>query len=79
MHPAAKIATLKHGQRQTGQLAALSTQDQAAAMLNVGGRSVRRAREVLDEGAPELIEAVEQGTIERTRREAAPGLCLGHT
>ena len=60
---AAKIATLKDGQRQVGQLADVPSQDQAASMLKVGERSVRRAREVLDEGSSELIEAVEQGTI----------------
>src|SRR5439155_26518841 len=43
---AAKLATLVHGQRQTGQLAAVPTQEEAAALLNIGERSVRRAAEV---------------------------------
>src|SRR5438477_7105269 len=38
---AAKLATLVHGQRQTGQLAAVPTQEEAAALLNIGERSVR--------------------------------------
>jgi hypothetical protein len=50
---AAKLASLEHGQRQTGQLAAVPTQTQAAGLLNVGERTVRRAREVIDRGEPE--------------------------
>jgi N6-adenosine-specific RNA methylase IME4 len=60
---AAKLATLAHGQRQSGQLAAVPTQQEAAALLNVGERSVRRAAEVRDHGAPELQRAVEQDAI----------------
>ena len=60
---AAKLAKLAHGQRQSGQLAAVPTQGEAATMLNVGERSVRRAREVLDHGAPELAQAVERGDV----------------
>jgi ParB-like chromosome segregation protein Spo0J len=60
---AAKLAILAHGQRQTGQLAAVPTQEAAAALLNVGERSVRRAAEVRDHGAPELIHAVELGAV----------------
>jgi hypothetical protein len=51
---AAKIATMRQGEHKTGQLAGLHTQGQAADMLNVGKRSVRRAREILDAGAPNI-------------------------
>jgi N6-adenosine-specific RNA methylase IME4 len=61
---AARIATLQHGGvRASGQLAACPTQAKAAEMLNVGERSVRRAREVLDQGVPELAEAVDRGAV----------------
>ena len=61
---AGKIAKLQHGgDRSSGQLAACPTQEQAAEMLNVGERSVRRAREVLDDGVSELAEKVERGEI----------------
>lgn len=60
---AARIATLSHGQTQSGQLADVPTQSDAADMLNVGERTVRRAREVIEHGAPELVGAVERGEI----------------
>jgi hypothetical protein len=63
---AAKIATLKHGGDRSkspiGDLTAVS-QAQAAAMLNVGKRSVERAQEVLDSGDHEMITAVEHGDL----------------
>lgn len=65
---AARIANLKDGQRQDllqgspiGEAAV--TQQQAADLLNVGKRSVERAREVIEEGTPELIQAVERGSV----------------
>src|SRR5262249_23062475 len=41
---AAKLATLRDGQRQVGRWAEVPTQAEAAQLLNVGERSVRRAR-----------------------------------
>ena len=59
---AGKIATLPQGTNQHAPIGAPS-QDGAADMLNVGRRSVQRAREVLDRGAPELVSAVERGQV----------------
>lgn len=58
---AGRLANLDHGARadQSRQLATV-TQQAAADMLNVGKRSVERAREVIDNGAPELVQAVER-------------------
>jgi ParB-like chromosome segregation protein Spo0J len=39
------------------------TQNQAAELMNVGVRSVQRARAVLENGTPELQQAVEDGTL----------------
>lgn len=62
---AAKIANLGDGQRKSaspiGERAV--TQGEAAQLLNVGKRSVERAREVLDHGSGELIAAVESGRV----------------
>ena len=64
---AAKLATLADGQRPVGKLAYVPTQAAAASILNVSGRSVRSAREVIDDGVPELIEAVESGKLAVSR------------
>jgi len=64
---AAKLATLQHGgDRKSGQSANWHldpTQTTAADLLNVGLRSVKRARSVLESGAPEVIAAIERGDV----------------
>lgn len=63
---AARIANMRQGERTDLEPSAnLPKVDQptAASMLNVGERSVRSAREVLDHGAPELVNAVDQGRV----------------
>ena len=59
---AAKIANLPKGTNQHASIEA-PTQTEAAELLNVGRASVQRAREVLDRGAPELVQAVQQGVV----------------
>ena len=58
---AAKLATLKDGQR--ADLVEGLPIGRASALLNVGDRTVARAREVLEHGAPELKHAVEKGEV----------------
>jgi hypothetical protein len=60
---AKKVATLEHGQRQTGKFAGVMTQAEAASMLNVSERSVRTAGTVFDKAAPEIVTAVEKGEV----------------
>ena len=58
---AAKLATFTHGgDRSKAPIGGL-TDAEAAKLLNVGERSVERARQVLAKGDPSLIEEVEQG------------------
>lgn len=59
---AARIENLKHGQTKAEMPIGIS-RTEAAAMLNVGERSVARGREVLDKGAPELVAAVDRGYV----------------
>jgi hypothetical protein len=63
---AAKIANLPKGSNQHAPIGAPS-QDDAADMLNVGRRSVQRAREVLERATAELLAEVEQGSISVSR------------
>jgi hypothetical protein len=57
---AAKLATLKRGDNQHTEGLPIG---RASELLNVGERSIARAREVLDEGAPELQQAVERNAV----------------
>jgi N6-adenosine-specific RNA methylase IME4 len=62
---AARLATLRDGQRldrQGAQICA-ATQAQAATRLNVSRRLVQNARKVLDHGIPDLVHAVDQGEL----------------
>lgn len=78
---AAKVANLHVGRpSKSGQLAGLPapvTQAQAATMLNVSERSVRRAATVQERAIPEVVKAVEQGHLavsvaERIARQPEP-------
>jgi hypothetical protein len=71
---AAKLATLRDGERQVGKFAEVPTQPEAAKMLNVSERTTRSARKVLASGNKELITAVEQGkvAVSRAAKELTP-------
>lgn len=60
---AAKLATLPLGANQHTGSANLPTQSEAADMLGVSERSVRTARAVIKEAAPELARTVESGRV----------------
>jgi hypothetical protein len=60
---AKKLASLERGQRQTGKFAGVTTQAEAASMLNVSERSVRTAGAVIDKAVPEIVTAVENGDV----------------
>ena len=57
---AAKLATLKLGDNQHSEGLPIG---RGSELLKVGERSVARAREVRDHGAPELVTAVERGNV----------------
>ncbi len=63
---AAKLATLKRGANQhskeDGSIDPPSIDD-AASLLSVGSASVKRAKQVIDAGSKEIVEAVEQGNL----------------
>lgn len=60
---AARIATLPQGARTDLGSIDLRSQPEASELLNVSVPSVKRARVVLDHGAPELVRAVEQRRV----------------
>lgn len=64
---AAKIATLVNGgdrtEKQSANWRTAPSAEQAAQMLNVGTRSIERARTVHSHGTPGLIAAVERGEV----------------
>lgn len=64
---AAKLAKMSatefRGNQHTANLQEAPTRAEAAELLNVSERSVNTAKKVEREGAPELIEAVEQGRV----------------
>ena len=59
---AARIANLPEGRPLTTEISGVS-QEAAGALLNVSPDSVGFARRVLEEGAPELVDAVERGEL----------------
>jgi hypothetical protein len=60
---AAKIANPPEGRPDKTPPIGGVSQDAAAEMLNVGTRSVQRAKKVLDDGALVLVEKVERGEV----------------
>lgn len=62
----ARLATLKPGRpasaEETPPIGGVSTA-KAAELMNVGARSIERAREVLERGASELVAAVDKGLV----------------
>jgi hypothetical protein len=68
-YAAAKLAALEPGtnRKNSGKSAGVPTQAEAAALLNVGERTVREAKAVQDKGVPELGAAVESGDVAVSR------------
>ena len=58
---AAKLATMKQGERTDLAQICAKSQEAAGEMLNVSRRTVQAATKVRAEGTPELIAAVEPG------------------
>jgi ParB-like chromosome segregation protein Spo0J len=75
---AARLATLKRGDNQHSPIGETS-QAKAAELLNVGKRSVERAAEVRDHGAPELVSAVEQRKVSVSTAAAIAGRTKTHS
>ena len=60
---AARIANMRQGARTDLRPIDARSQAEAATLLSVGKRSLSRAREVLNDGTPELVKAVEAGKV----------------
>lgn len=72
---AGKLANLERGANQHASIdASTVTQTQAAELLNVSRKSVQRAREVLDNGTPDLVAAVERGEVSVSAAATAAAL-----
>jgi len=61
----AEIAKLPQGRPETGHMAGfpVATQTQAADLMHVSERQIRRARVVADKGSPELVAKVKSGEL----------------
>jgi ParB family chromosome partitioning protein len=64
---AARLATMKQGARTDLRSIDLRSQPQAAELLNVSVPSVKRAAQVIAQGVPELVQAVDRGEIAVSR------------
>jgi len=60
---ATRLAKLPKGTNQHTEISASSTQEEAAAVLNVSVDSVQAARKVEEAGTPELVKAVDAGKV----------------
>lgn len=60
---AAKLANKREGRPEKTSSIELVSQAQAAELLNVSVATTKRAKEVIENGSPELIKAVEQGEV----------------
>lgn len=69
-----KVATLSEGRPEKNRPIGRISQTEAATRLNVGVRTVKRARVVREKGMPELVHQVEQGKITVSVAEKAARL-----
>lgn len=60
---ATKLAALTRGRPAENGPRDTVTQENAAELMNVGVRSVKRARKVMEKAAPEVVQAVERGEL----------------